>query len=292
MWQLVIAVGAVLYSAVGQQLEFFTARQGATAALQKARQDGFADAQLQWVLFTGTVPAGVPLAPTFDLRTGRATMWVYAVRSSVRDTTLAYAVVKLPLVGFQAYGFAGLPAPPNLLQQPLPSWWMDSDSLVLLLNSSPTYAEFRQRYPDSLPDFVTLGMAPLPAAPTVTVPLWTVVFLGSPDDPTTSMTCTAWKTPETQGTDCMQAVSVGAEPVAEVRLFPQPAREWVELEMPAHLCGGAIRASLEDMLGRTFARWEWYGCRYRLRLPSGAGIYRLYLQAAGQRLSFPVVVVP
>lgn len=296
MWRLWVwllsmaAMGGVM----AQQLELFTAGQGASVALQKARQDGFADAELWWVLYAGEVPAGIPFRPTFDLSSGRANLWVYAVHSPGRDSVVFYAVVKLPLVGFQALAIPNIPSPPGLLGQSLPPQWMDSNEMVAVLQGNQVYAEFRQQYPDSLPDFVALGMG-IPPGETGMVPLWTMVFLGSAEDPNTSMTCMAWSSAGGQGSQCLRSPAEVAEGGTEgVRLFPQPAWGWVQLELPLHLCSRALVGSLYDVLGRQVGQWRWSAgvCQPRLVLPHLSGVYRLVLSDGSQHVSVPLVLLP
>lgn len=276
-----------------QQLELFTARQGSAPVLQRAQQDGFSDAVLVGVFYAGDVPAAVPLSPRFDLQTGKANYWGYAVRSPARDTLLLYVVVRVPFLGFQVFPVSGIGAIPGISSEPLPSWWMDSDSLVVLLQAEQSFAAFRSRYPDSLPDFVTLGMGMLPGMGS-TLPLWTVVFLGSPQEPSTTMTCTAWKASQTQqGAQCLGGPSGVGESTAEnLRLFPQPASEWVMVEVAPSDCAGFSVLWLEDMVGRRLQQWRWEGCRRQLKLRLSAGLYALVLSGSRGQLRHLLVVVP
>lgn len=272
-----------------QQLEPFTARQGATAALDRARRDGFTDARLAAVVYAGDLPAGAPMSPRFDLQTGRANLWTYGVRSAQRDTTLWYAVIRVPVVGFQVFPLPPIPIP---VDQPLPASWMDSDSLVLVLRGNQTYSDFRQRYPDSLPDAVILTVSALPTFPTA-LPIWTMIFLGSSQDPSTNMTCTAWKAGDQPQAECVRAVDVQEPAATGVRLFPQPARGWVEVELSQPWCGIVRWGWLEDMLGRRVQQWEWVpgDCHRRLLLPLPPGLYYLRLSDGVRWLQVPVVVV-
>lgn len=278
----------------GQQFEVFTARQGVAAALQRAQQDGFSDATLFWIVYAGELGQFPVIRPQFDLASGEASYWVYGVRSAQRDTTLLYAVVKLSFIGYRAIPLTSVPAPPGMVMQPLPAGWMDSDSLVLLLRQEPTYLEFRQRYPDSVPDFVTLGMSMVPEVLDL-IPVWTVAFIGSPQDPATSMTCFAWRA-ERGEVRCLSGPTgmEGSPAGASVRFFPQPASRWVEVELPELWCGQMRSAELYDLLGRQLFRWELLPglCRYRLTLPPTAGMYLVRLTGEASYIQRPLVVLP
>ncbi len=282
-------VGALPVAA--QQLELFTARQGSSAALRWAQQGGFSDAVLVGVFYAGVIPGNVGLSPRFDLETGKANYWGYALRSAARDTVLFAVVIRVPFLGFQVFPIAGFPGLP--VSEPLPEWWMDSDTLVFLLRTEQTFGEFRRRYPDSLPDFITLGMGLLPGMPGL-LPLWTMTFLGSPEDPAAAMTCTAWRDAQGQyGSQCVGGPSAVWEPAAEeVRLFPQPAHRWVTLEVAPPLCDRLSQVWLEDMLGRRVQGWAWTGCRQHFHLQCTAGLYSVVLVGPGQRYRVPLLVAP
>ncbi|MCS6965297.1 MAG: hypothetical protein NZ473_00815 [Candidatus Kapabacteria bacterium] len=286
-WVAIGTLGAVLCGEA-QQLELFTARQGVSPVLERARRDGFPDARLQAVLYAGDLPVSSPISLRFDLETGRANLWVYGVNSTQRDTTVWYAAVKL----FVAFQVLPLPAIPLPVQQPLPESWMDSDSLVLVLRENRTYTEFRQRYPDSLPDAVILATSVLPGLPTV-LPVWTMMFLGTPQELSTNMTCMVWKVGDQPQAECVHVVSVQEPSAVGVRLFPQPARGWVEVELPQPWCGMVRRGWLEDMLGRRVQQWEWVPgqCRGRLLLPHAPGVYSLRFGDGVRWLQVPVVIV-
>lgn len=275
-----------------QQLEFFTARQGSSAVIQYAQREGFRDAVLVGVFYAGQIPTQ-QFSPRFDLETGKANYWGYAVRSAVRDTVLFYVAIRVPFLGFQVFPLSGLSSIPGISSEPLPTWWMDSDSLVILLRGEQNFRAFRRQYPDSLPDFVTLGMAMLPGMSSA-VPVWTIVFLGSPQQPSTTMTCTAWKTSETDhGTQCVGGPSaVEDRAAAAVKLFPQPASRWVAVDVASADCWGFSHIWLEDLLGRRLQQWDWRGCQQRLELELSAGLYVVVLSGSRGQLCYPLVVAP
>ncbi len=296
MWWIVALVLSTLVG-WGQQLELFTARQGVNVALQRAQQEGFRDAALLGLSYIGQMGELSMIQPRFDLETGKANYWLYAVRSAQRDTTLLYAVIKLPFVGYQVIPLGGLPTlpGPGMGMQPLPATWMDSDSLVLLLRQNSLYRDFRQRYPDSLPDFVTLGVGMVPGVPGVLAPVWTVAFLGAPQEPNTSMTCFVWRAQGAE-VECFSGpVEVREDAAgASVRLFPHPASGWVEIELPEAWCGRVYRAELYDLFGRRLAWWRLQAesCRHRLSLPAVPGTYLVRLEGKEVRIQRPLVVMP
>ncbi len=277
-----------------QQFEFFTARQGLGTAVQRAQQEGFADAQPFWIAYAGDLPVNF-IRPRFDLATGRANYWIYALRSVQRDTTVFYAVVKLSFVGFQAMPLPGLPSPPGLLAQPLSSGWMDSDSLIVMLGQNQTYRDFRQNYPDSLPDLVTLGTGIMPGGTDLAVPLWVMMFSGSPQEPSTTMTCMAWRTSQGAESQCFsQPSGVGEEPVQGIQILPQPASEWVEVDLSEEWCKRVRKVQLLNLMGRSVYQWvpPLGLCRWRLSLPLTAGLYFLQVEAEGMLGRLPLVVFP
>jgi hypothetical protein len=81
---------------------------------------------------------------------------------------------------------------------------------------------------------------------------------------------------------------------APVRIFPQPAREWVEVELPEAFRKQWLHVELHDLLGRTVARWRllWDAPALRFsteEMPSG--LYRLLLKSSNAVLSVPVCIL-
>ncbi len=279
------AILGVLLTTVawGQQgFEFFTARQGVAAVLQQAQRDGFAGAKLLWVAYLGSVPGvNLPLTPRFDLERGRANYWLYGVQAG--DSTLTYVAVRVQLVGFIAQRVP-LPAlPGGVLLQPLPPSWMDSDSLVVLLQQNLAYQDFRRQYPDSLPDLVTLGMGVLPGV-TTPIPLWTVSFLGPSQNSDATMVCTAYRDPAVgEGVECLRGPS-SVEPEADLRLRCELRSGMLFVELPPQWCVHGTTVRLLTLLGQELARSviPQGECRVRLRLPAVAtGAYVLQVIGAG-----------
>jgi|GEM_PF-1299677 len=271
-------LGVLLTTATwGQQgFEFFTARQGVSAVLQQAQRDGFAGAKPLWVAYLGSIPGvNLPITPRFDLEHGRANYWLYGVQAG--DSTPTYAVVRIQLVGFIAQRVPLPSLPGGVLVQPLPATWMDSDSLVVLLRQNLAYQEFRQRYPDSLPDLVTLGMGVLPEL-TSPVPLWTVSFLSEPQDPEANMVCTAYRVPDVgEGVECLQGPS-SVEPEADSQPRYELRSGMLLVELPPQWCVHSLTVRLLTLLGQEVARGvvPRGECRVRLRLPAVAvGAYVL-----------------
>lgn len=121
----------------------------------------------------GTISGDIPISSTanltlkFNLGTsasdknhGKGTLWFYFFKgktSTGADTVIAYGVGKTILGTFMTLALPAGAAPNIGLDSVLSAQWMNSDSLVVKLNSSSVYSAFHTANPDSLPNFVGLG---------------------------------------------------------------------------------------------------------------------------------------
>jgi hypothetical protein len=95
----VILFIALLPAGMDAQLNPISARELVSNVISRAKTDLASDAYLQSVLFAGGTQQGITLS--FDLTSGKANAWIYAIYSPSRDSVLYYAGVNVPLFGYQ-----------------------------------------------------------------------------------------------------------------------------------------------------------------------------------------------
>jgi len=127
------------------QMNPFTAKDGYSSALSKV-QVSLTNPELLLVV-TGSADQGqLPISPDFDFETGEAMLWIYAFQESDQSAFSAYAVVKVPIIGFQATEIPFEQILPMIPIQPKgkiqSSDWVDSDEMMGIFRTESKVQEY------------------------------------------------------------------------------------------------------------------------------------------------------
>jgi hypothetical protein len=115
------------------QMNPFTAKEGYSAALSKA-QSSLTNPELLLVAIGSADQEILPVTPDFNFDNGEAMIWLYAFQESDQSSYKAFAVVKIPIIGFQATAIPFDQLVPMLPFQPkgkiTTTDWIDSDEMI------------------------------------------------------------------------------------------------------------------------------------------------------------------
>lgn len=170
----------------------FTALQGLPTAQAEASSTLGADAYPVLIGAPGDFEfQSFPL--TFDLESGRSSLWGYVFFSPSKQEFASFVVVRV--IAYQAFAFGSLPFPvpaENLGRLNVSGQHADSDKMILRLETDTAYQKYRSDLPGAKPTFLSLtrliesDSLDLPNGFPAGQGTWTVSFQGGGDS---TMTC-------------------------------------------------------------------------------------------------------
>ncbi len=260
---------------------------------QTLTQQGMENPTLQGVLtFSGNFNfQNAEFSLAFDLETGKALVWVYAVAGTINgaDSLVFFPMIQLPFVGFTPLSLP-IPSLPAPFSNEVDPEWMDTDEMVQYLSQNGVYQAFHQAYPDSIPDLVWLSKVLVPIPSTQ----WTLQWIGG--DLATSLLCRV--NALTGNTQCVAIpVGVDAETYEQnpIAIFPNPAHDVLLIKAPIPTSASTFDFQLFNALGERILNFA--------PVPNGApgeflapvrhlprGLYYLMLRSANQIYQLPVIL--
>lgn len=245
------------YSAYSQgALEYFTAQEGVASVTSEASEDGISDPTF---VFIGTANQSITIPFLGDVKieflmeSGTSNTWLYILRSKSNDELrLAYAVVKIPVLGFQAQQFPvedviGEGQDIDLTTSLSDTDWMDSDAAATVFQTSTELYNFYTNNPE--PDVLVVGLFINTSIPFVNEdePIWGITIEANG----VAKACAA--NAETGDLTCSEFTSVEEYlSIDQIELFPNPARDMININLPSEMTAGNSIEIL-DPLGRVVA---------------------------------------
>lgn len=273
---------------------------------------GATDGKVVAILGVGVdVPLGTtPVNIGMNSKDGKATMWLYIVRSVEKDTVALVPLIRLlgscspPPVQLPTDQFDATDAP----VAGLPADFTQGQALVTALATSPKFTRFRTAYPDSNASLAVIataeagsGGAAIADGNVFWLLSWnsqdsaSVDTTGNP--PNVGLTCIHnVTTGETFCFDSTDVTSVADEALAQgFAVAPNPSFEMAALTIPASWVGSHVSIDAVDMTGHV------YGMGTSLRLDGIAlpmnvtglpsGMYTLVIRKPGYQIAIPMSVV-
>lgn len=273
---------------------------------------GATDANVVGVVAVGVdVPLGAtPINIGMSAKDGRATMWVYLVRSAEKDTIAFVPLIRLlgscnpPPIPIPDDVFDPADAPTT----PLPADFTQGAALITALSKDAKFSRFRTAYPDSNASLAILSVSE--AGSVVDIPLGNVFWLmtwssfvdsvevdTTGNTPDVGLTCIHnVTTGETFCFDSSDVTSIADEALAQgFAVAPNPASDMGALSVPGSWIGTHATITAVDMTGRIYPMGDhvrFDGPALPLNVSSlPAGMYTLLLQREGASIAIPMSVV-
>ena len=213
-----------------QAFKTFLPKDGLPTAINQAKTEGLTNPLLVFLLTTSQRFEQMPpmFQPTVEIKTGKASMWMYQFRDKDIDTlSKMILVTKVSLLGFDQYmpivfpiDIAGeiLPGEAN----PIEGNWFQSDSVFASIRRDQVYINFAKNNPNHFVLFSALGMNEDAPEMEPNTPYWLTHI--APDTTQSSiespMTCIT--NALTNQTTCVYFNSVG-ENSDIVNVYPNPS---------------------------------------------------------------------
>lgn len=274
---------------------------------------GATDAKVVGIVAVGVdVPLGAtPINIGMSAKDGKATMWVYLVRSAEKDTVAFVPLIRLlgscnpPPIPIPADAFDAADAP----QTALPADFTQGASLITALGKDAKFARFRTAYPDSNASLAILSVSE-GGAGGLNIGDGNVFWLltwssfvdsveidtnGNGPDP--GLTCIHnVTTGETFCFDSSDVTSIADEALSQgFAVAPNPASDMGALSVPGSWIGTHATITAVDMTGRVYPMGDhirFDGPVLPLNVSSlPAGMYTLLLQREGASIAIPMSVV-
>ncbi|MEY2719210.1 MAG: Secretion system C-terminal sorting domain [Bacteroidota bacterium] len=305
-----VILGAVSTSA---QFSFPTyAPKDCMGAAQRAIT-GATDTKVVGIVAIGVdVPLGAtPINIGMSAKDGKATMWVYLVRSAEKDTVAFVPLIRLlgscnpPPIPIPDDVFDPADAP----QSALPADFTQGAALITALNKDAKFSRFRTAYPDSNASLAILSVSEggaggigLGDGNVFWLLTWSAfadsaVVDTNSNGPDPGLTCIHnITTGETFCFDSSDVTSIADEALAQgFAVAPNPASDQAALTVPSSWNGTAVTIAAIDMTGRVYPMGESIrldGIALPLNL-SGlpSGMYTLHLQRPGASIAIPMSVL-
>lgn len=274
---------------------------------------GATDAKVVGVLAVGVdVPLGAtPINIGMSAKDGKATMWIYLVRSTEKDTVAFVPLIRLlgscnpPPIDIPADAFDPADAP----QGAVPADFTQGAALITALGKDAKFARFKTAYPDSNASLAILSVS---EAGTGGIGIgdgnvfWLLTWSAFVDSvqtdsngngPDPGLTCIHnITTGETFCFDSSDVTGIADEALSQgFAVAPNPASDQAALTVPSSWSGTNVSITAIDMTGRVYPMGDMIrldGIALPLNL-SGlpSGMYTLQLQRTGASIAIPMSVV-
>lgn len=273
---------------------------------------GATDTKVVAALAVGVdIPLGAtPINIGMSAKDGKATMWIYIVRSAEKDTVAFVPLIRLlgscnpPPVDVPADAFDPADAPTT----PIPADFTQGAALITALGKDAKFSRFRTAYPDSNASLAILstseagGGIDIPTGNVFWLMTWSsfgdsVVVDTTGNTPDVGLTCIHnVTTGETFCFDSSDVTSIADEALSQgFAVAPNPVNEMGALSVPTSWIGTFASITAIDMTGRIYSMGEhvrFDGPALPLNVASlPSGMYTLVLQRQGASIAIPMSVV-
>jgi hypothetical protein len=275
---------------------------------------GATDGKVVGILAVGVdVPLGTtPINIGMSAKDGRASMWIYIVRSAEKDTVAFVPLIRFltsctpPPIEVPADAFDPADAPMSAI----PADFTQGAALITALSKDAKFARFRTAYPDSNASLSVLSVSEGGNGSIGVVDEGNVFWLltwsafadsvvvdttGNGPDP--GLTCVHnVTTGETFCFDSSDVTSIADEALAQgFSVAPNPAFDMAALTIPNSWMGSFASITAIDMTGRVYVIGENIrldGIALPLNVSSfPAGMYTLHVQRQGASIAVPMSVI-
>lgn len=244
---LLMAIAPNLYSQLNFLPYLAKDSQALKAVENSIKSTKLTDAELLLV-GTGEVP-NMPISVTIDIDKGTSTVWVYVYKSYKLDSIISYAVIRTLL------GYTSLPIPASYIFGNLPftpdsslknAIWMNSDKVMDSLKVNSRYSKFKKDRPDMKLQMVGVGVNSIMPLMDLNTAYWMVSFTSGGGD----LTC--FVQAETGKTTCLGTWGVdnNNSDGGQLTLYPNPASDYIYLNIPLELQNSASTLTVSDVYGR------------------------------------------
>jgi hypothetical protein len=190
----------------------FTALDGLPSAQEEATSSFAADAEVISIVTPGAFSFQA-IQFTFDELTGKSGIWLYTFYSASKEEIASYLVTRL--LGYQTFELQSAPFPipdAQLSKIKTAGQYANSDDMVVRLRENSDYKTYKEKYPENLPQIVSLTQ--IPDSDTLQLPVgfplgeatWSINFTGQGDS---AMICLVAS--ESGTTICRAATNLSVE---------------------------------------------------------------------------------
>jgi|GEM_PF-543712 len=306
---------AAIFSTVSATAQFSFPTYAPKDCFSSARKSitGATDAKIVGILAVGVdVPLGTtPINIGMSAKDGKASMWIYLVRSVEKDTVAFVPLIRLlgscntPPIPIPADAFDPADAP----QSAVPADFTQGAGLITALGKDAKFARFKAAYPDSNASLAILSVSEggtggigLGDGNVFWLLTWSAFIDSVQTDtngngPDPGLTCIHnITTGETFCFDSSDVTGIADEALSQgFAVAPNPAADLAALTVPSSWNSSTISISAIDMTGHSYPMGDMIrldGIALPLNL-SGlpSGMYTLHLQRQGASIAIPMSVV-